>query len=111
MYCTSCGTLLGEETVFCSQCGKPTGAQPHSPPPPRASRRLVRVTSEKKIAGVCAGLARYFDVDVTLVRVLWAALAICTIFLGPVAYVVAWIVMPKESTLPGAGSDVAVAPQ
>jgi phage shock protein PspC (stress-responsive transcriptional regulator) len=49
----------------------------------------------KKIAGVCAGFARYLEVDVVLVRVLWLALALCT-GVGFIAYVVAWIVMPKE---------------
>lgn len=52
--------------------------------------------SEKKIAGVCAGVARYFDAEVTLVRVLWLVLAICTVIPGFVAYLVAWIAMPKE---------------
>lgn len=109
MYCTNCGILLGEENAFCSKCGKPTGAQPHAAPPAsRASRRLVRVMSEKKIAGVCAGLAHYFDVDVTLVRVLWLALAIATVLPGFIAYLVAWIVIPKE-TVPQSSGAVAVA--
>ena len=49
----------------------------------------------KKIAGVCAGFARYLEVDVVLVRVLWLAAALCT-GVGFIAYIVAWIVMPKE---------------
>jgi phage shock protein C len=52
---------------------------------------------ESKIAGVCAGFARYFGVDVTLIRVLWVVLTVFPMPLfGLVSYIVAWIVMPKE---------------
>jgi phage shock protein PspC (stress-responsive transcriptional regulator) len=57
----------------------------------------VRIPSEQKIAGVCAGLADYLDVDVTLVRALWLALSIVpgAIIGGIFAYLLAWIVMPE----------------
>jgi phage shock protein PspC (stress-responsive transcriptional regulator) len=57
----------------------------------------VRIPSQSKIAGVCAGIADYFDVDVTLVRALWLALSIVpgAIVGGVIAYVLAWIVMPE----------------
>lgn len=69
---------------------------PPSPPPepPAAPRRLLRrVGGEEKIGGVCAGIADYLSVDVTLVRVVAVFLG----FAGPglPAYVVAWLVMPK----------------
>jgi phage shock protein PspC (stress-responsive transcriptional regulator) len=51
--------------------------------------------ANKKIAGVCAGFARYFEVDVTLVRALWLAVAITT-GLGFLAYLAAWIIMPSD---------------
>ena len=52
---------------------------------------------EAKLAGVCAGFARYLGVDVTLVRILWIVLTIWPLpLLGIVAYIVAWIVMPKD---------------
>jgi len=56
----------------------------------------MRSATDKKIAGVCAGFAEYFDRDPTVVRLIWVALA----FVPPVCiaavvgYVVAWIVMP-----------------
>jgi phage shock protein PspC (stress-responsive transcriptional regulator) len=54
---------------------------------------------EAKIGGVCAGFARYFGVDVTLVRVLWLALTIFPVpCFGAIAYIVCWIVMPKDTT-------------
>jgi len=52
---------------------------------------------DKKIAGVCAGFARYLDMDVTLLRVLWLIVAFAT-GVGFIAYIVAWICMPKEYT-------------
>ena len=62
-----------------------------------AEARLSRPMSEAKIAGVCAGFARYFGVDVTLVRILWVVLTVFPLpCFGLVAYIVAWIVMPKD---------------
>ncbi len=65
--------------------------------PAGGPRRLVRITSEEKVAGVCAGIADYLDVDVTLVRALWLALSIVpgAIIGGIVAYALAWMVMPE----------------
>jgi phage shock protein PspC (stress-responsive transcriptional regulator) len=49
----------------------------------------------RKIAGVCLGFAEYFDLDVTLVRLVWLVVALMT-GVGLLAYPVAWIVMPEE---------------
>ena len=57
--------------------------------------RLRRIISQKKIAGVCAGFAEYFDTDLTLMRVIWVALLLLPPNLGLIAYIVAWAVMPK----------------
>ncbi len=93
MYCTNCGVALGEGDAFCVKCGKPTGPAAALVVP---QRRLARLMSQKKVAGVCAGVAWYLDVDVTMVRVLWLVLAICTVIPGFLAYLVMWIAMPKE---------------
>ena len=63
------------------------------------TRRLTRSTTDRKIAGVCGGLAEYFNVDATLVRVIWAILTIIPgcIVLGIVAYLVAWFIMPDRA--------------
>lgn len=50
---------------------------------------------EKMIAGVCAGFARYFKIDVTLIRIAWLA-AVVLAGTGLLAYLICWIVMPKE---------------
>ena len=94
MFCTNCGMELGQGDGFCARCGKPAGA---AAPPPREPRRLARRMDQKAIAGVCAGVATYLNADVTLIRVLWVVLAICTaVFPGFLVYVVCWILMPKE---------------
>ncbi len=60
--------------------------------------RLTRSTTDKKIAGVCGGIADYFGIDSTPVRLLWVILSIlCGAGIGGViAYVVAWIVIPQK---------------
>jgi phage shock protein PspC (stress-responsive transcriptional regulator) len=67
-------------------------------------RRLERDPNNKVIAGVAAGVANYFDIDTTLVRVLWAL----TIFvggLGVIIYIIMWIVMPVAQSSPASGAD------
>ena len=62
-------------------------------------KRLTRSRTDGMIAGVCAGLADYFDVDVTFVRAVWVALSIVpgAIIGGIVAYLLVWMVMPEGS--------------
>jgi len=92
MFCTQCGVELSAKDRFCSQCAHPTELAGQAAP---AQTRLTRDMRDKKIAGVCAGFARYLAVDVILVRVIWLVLAFGT-GIGFIAYVVAWIVMPKD---------------
>jgi phage shock protein C len=91
MYCTQCGTELKDQDRYCSQCGCRLKADA----PPTARERLMLDKENKKIAGVCAGFARYFNVDVVLVRVVFLVLAIYP-GIGLIGYLIAWIVMPKE---------------
>jgi len=53
----------------------------------------MRSSTDKKIAGVCAGLADYFDLDPTIVRVVWL-LAVLLAGTGGLAYLILWIVLP-----------------
>ena len=66
------------------------------------ARRVVRPQSDRKIAGVCSGLAKYFGVDVTVVRLLWVVLSIYpgAIILGAIAYGIAWFIIPAEPLIP-----------
>ncbi len=59
------------------------------------SKKLMRTTGdEKKIAGVCGGIAKYLDLDPTLVRLIAVVTAIWGA--GILVYIIAWIVMPEE---------------
>lgn len=58
-------------------------------------KRLYRSRTDNKIAGVCGGLAQYFDVDPVIIRLIW----IFFIFLGGsgiILYIIAWIIVPLE---------------
>ncbi|MBD0292744.1 MAG: PspC domain-containing protein [Jiangellaceae bacterium] len=59
------------------------------------TRKLYRSTADRKLAGVCGGLAQYFDIDVTLIRVLFVALAVFG-GSGVVLYLAMWIIVPNE---------------
>jgi phage shock protein C len=91
MFCTNCGFQLNEDDRFCCKCGARTAVGRSEAP----ARALMLDKRNKKIAGVCAGLARYMDMDVTFIRALWLAIAITT-GVGFIAYLAAWIVMPSD---------------
>lgn len=89
MFCPKCGREQAGQASYCCQCGAAIGEAPRPRP------KLRRSAEDKKIAGVCGGLAEYLSVDATLIRLAWVLL----IFLGGggiIAYIVAWIIMPLE---------------
>jgi phage shock protein PspC (stress-responsive transcriptional regulator) len=94
MYCTYCARELAEEDRFCSACG---GArQPRAFFNERKGVPFSRPREGKKIAGVCAGVARHFELDVTLVRIVWIVLVFVPPVPGLIAYLACWIAMPKD---------------
>ena len=58
---------------------------------------LFRPRAGRMMGGVCAGLANYTGIDVTLMRVIWAVVAVITGGAGLLAYLVSWIIIPDES--------------
>ena len=101
MFCTRCGVKLDDSARFCTTCGKATGVGAAVPPAAMggdivAPRRLRRILAGKKIAGVCTGYAEYFDMDITLMRLIWVGLLLVPPHLGLIAYIASWAVLPKE---------------
>jgi phage shock protein C len=95
MTCPNCSKDIAVGSNFCYNCG---AKQPETAPPGLSSatgphKRLMRSSTDKKIGGVCAGLADYFDMDPTVIRVIWLLLLICA-GTGLLAYVILWIVLP-----------------
>ncbi len=62
-------------------------------------KRLYRSRTDRKIAGVCGGLAAYFGLDPVIIRIVWVVSALGA-GLGILAYLICWLAIPKE---PAAG--------
>jgi phage shock protein PspC (stress-responsive transcriptional regulator) len=93
------GTLIGGIVAYAAAwLIMPDQAAPMPAEP--GARRLTRSTTDRRIAGVCGGLAEYLSVDSTVVRLLWAILTIVpgAIVLGIVAYILAWFIVPETPT-------------
>jgi phage shock protein C len=82
MYCNYCGKVIPDDSNLCAYCGKRVAGV-------IARQRLVRPRQSRKIAGVCAGLAEYYDLDATLIRIVWAVCVVCG-GVGLLAYIAAW---------------------
>ena len=102
MLCPKCQKEIVDGSKFCYNCGAKLAADAlgAAPPPtpsaasvPAPVKRLMRSSTDKKIGGVCAGLADYFDIDPTIVRVIWL-LAIFLAGTGFLVYLILWVVLP-----------------
>jgi phage shock protein C len=91
MYCNYCGKVIQDDANVCAYCGVRLEAS-------LARRKLIRPRTGRKIAGVCLGFSEYFDIDVTLVRVVWLVCAFMTV-IGFISYPIAWIIIPEEPML------------
>ncbi len=61
-----------------------------------ARKKLYRSVKYKELAGVCGGLAEYFDTDPVLVRILWVVFTLfTTIFPGVILYLAMWLIVPE----------------
>src|SRR3974390_751496 len=110
MQCQNCHKELAEGTKFCSTCGAQqagVAGTPGTAVPP--AKRLMRSSRDKKLGGVCAGVAEYFDLDPTIVRVVWL-LVVLFGGTGLLIYLVLWIVLPLapsgvSMTVPGTAAQ------
>ena len=87
----------------------PEAGEPYSPPPagqpasgpgynPYPYRKLYRSNNDKWIAGVCGGIAENYQLDPTLVRLLWIVVMIFSFGIGIIAYILFWIFVDKYPT-------------
>lgn len=100
MICTNCQREIADWSNFCSNCGARQRVGN------RAYKRLLRSSVDRKIAGVCGGIAEYLEIDSTIVRLVWLLAVVVPVPVVPaiVAYFVAWLVMPQA---PNPAADVA----
>lgn len=68
----------------------------HPNPTPQPIKRLVRTSNDQMVGGVCGGLARYLDVDPTLVRVVAVVALVFAFPATIVGYLLAWAIMPRS---------------
>ena len=60
-------------------------------------KRLYRSRTDKKLGGVCSGIGEYFNIDPTIIRVLWVIITVFTGFApGIIAYILLWLIVPEE---------------
>lgn len=62
-------------------------------------RNLYLSDKDRKIAGVCGGLAEYFGIDSTIVRILWALAVMVSYGTGFILYLVFWLIVPRERNI------------
>ena len=106
MFCHECGKEYTQRVNFCCHCGAALVTRPTGP-----AKKLARSRTDHKIAGVCGGFADYFELDVTLVRIIWLMLAFVGGW-GAIGYLIAWIAMPEEPlSKPAKAATEAAVPQ
>ena len=99
MTCSGCSREIEIDSAFCRFCGLAIRPPAYSG---WTGRRLYRSTVDQRIGGVCGGLAEYFGIDPTLVRLVAVILAIYPgiVFFGVLAYAIAWVIIPLAPTPP-----------
>lgn len=63
------------------------------------NKKLYRNLNERMLGGVCAGIADYFGVDKTIIRLAWAILMVCSISVLFWIYIICWIVIPADDNI------------
>ena len=95
MICTNCRRDIADCSNFCYFCG--TRQNVSSARSTHAYKRLMRSSTDRKIAGVCGGIGEYLDIESTLVRLIWVLLIFVPypVFPALIGYFVGWLIMPQ----------------
>ncbi len=59
-------------------------------------KRLFKNSENKLVCGVCQGLSEYLNVDVTVIRLIWVIVTLCSAGLGIIGYIIAAVIMPDK---------------
>jgi len=97
MICEQCGTENPDDAAFCGKCGRKfTTGRTQQQVVSNGPKKFYRCSDDKTLAGVCSGLAKYLDADVSLVRVITV---LSFLFTGSItfwAYIFLWVIGPEE---------------
>ena len=69
------------------------------------TKKLYKVENDKKLMGVCGGLAEYFNIDPTIVRIAWVILTLLSVGTGILIYVICALLFPNKSEVVGSSNN------
>lgn len=87
-----------DQQFIVSEQSNPMTEPENGNPNMQPAKRLYRVQKDRKIAGVCTGFGAYFNIDPTIVRLLWILLVLAG-GSGILLYLIAWVIMPLDDSL------------
>jgi phage shock protein PspC (stress-responsive transcriptional regulator) len=87
--CSYCAEEIQDDAIKCRYCGSSLN-------PPGKPKRLTRSLRDRKLAGICGGMADYLGIDPAIVRILWVLAAFVSIGVAVLLYLALIFVVPNE---------------